>query len=228
MVVKEIDKRLGYSDYPRERCFYHGVEALNTYELLAIILRTGTKSSSVMELARNTVEFFGGLRGFSKLSIQELEKIHGIGASKAITILAAIEFGKRIYQTDRVQAIKISDPLTCAEQFYDICKFMEQEQFWVVGLDVRNNLLAKKSLYTGGLNTVSIHSRDIFRYAISIGAASIICIHNHPSGDPKPSEDDVIVTRKLIEASHIIGIPILDHIIIGHDSYISLKESGYV
>jgi len=213
---------------PRERAQIVGIKALADYELLAILLRTGVKGKDVLECARSLLQETNNVQGIVQLSIQQLEQMKGIGASKAVTILAAIELGRRVYKSQEDERFRITCPYDCVSYFNHEFVFHAQESFVALLLNTRNQVIGHKEIYRGGLQTIGVHPREIFRAAIEVSAATCILLHNHPSGDSEPSLADVKTTRELLAAAQIIGIPILDHIILGKNEYTSLKEDAYV
>lgn len=214
---------------PRERAKTIGIEHLTDYELLALILRTGHKKQDVLECSRALLSTFGNLDNLGKASITKLQELQGIGESKAIGLLAAFEIGRRAHRASIITENKIIDsPTMCVDIFKNDFKNVYQECFMCICLNSKNEIILEKEVYRGGLSTLTVHPREIFRIAIDVSAATIILLHNHPSGDATPSLADIRATKALLAASDVIGIPILDHIIIGNDSYISLREDGFV
>lgn len=216
---------------PREKLLEHGEAALNEYELLALVLGNGTRDTSALELANQILKNFKGLRHLQEASVEELEQIKGVGPAKAAVIKAALEIGHRI-------AIDVETRLTirCPE---DVCRLITQtllpemrdydrEHFMVIYLDRKGGIITRGSVSVGGLHSSIVHPREVYKTAIKRSAASVILVHNHPSGDPAPSREDIEITRRLIEAGRIIGIEVMDHIIIGENNYCSLKEKGLI
>jgi len=217
-----------YKSYlPRERAQKVGVKMLADYELLALLLGTGSKNRDVLECAKAVLQQFGTVQEIGKASMQQLEKIQGIGMSKAISILAAIELGRRTYKTRDQNVVSITSPRDCVAFFEKDFSFHYQECFMCLFLNTKNQVIIHKEIYRGGLHTINVHPREIFRSAIEVSAAALILIHNHPSGDPNPSAADIQTTKNLLVAADTIGIPILDHVIIGEGEFVSLKEKGY-
>jgi len=214
--------------FPRERAQIVGVKALADYELLAILLRTGVKGKDVLECAKTLLQKSVSLQNLVQYSIPQLEKVSGVGPSKAITILAAIELGRRVYKTQDDTKFQITCPYDCVAYFNHEFVFYYQEAFVCLLLNGRNQVIGHKEIYRGGLQTIIVHPREVFRSAIEVSAAAIILVHNHPSGDSGPSVADLKTTRELLDAAKIVGIPILDHIILGKAEYTSLKEDAYV
>jgi DNA repair protein RadC len=196
--------------------------------LLAILLRTGTKSESVLQLSKRLITEFEGLRMLTDASLNELTSIKGIGEAKAIQILAAVELGRRIVNLTYDERYVIRSPEDGANYMMEEMRFLNQEHFVCLYLNTKNQVMHKQTVFIGSLNASIVHPREVFKEAFRRSAASIICLHNHPSGDPSPSREDIEVTRRLHECGKLIGIEILDHIIIGEKRYVSLKEKGYL
>lgn len=213
---------------PRERFIQSGPESLSNQEILAILLRTGTKDESVLQLANRLLTTFEGLRMLKSASLEEMTAIKGIGKAKGIQILAAIELGRRISNLANHDRYVIRSPEDGANYVMQDMRFLSQEHFVVLYLDTKNQVLHKQTIFIGSLNTSIVHPREVYKEAIRRSAASIICIHNHPSGDPAPSKEDIDVTKRLAECGKMLGIDLLDHLIIGENKYVSLKEKGYL
>lgn len=214
---------------PRERVKKDGIHVLSDYELLALILKTGSKGIDVIACAKNVLEHIEGIRHLGHATIERLCHVNGIGESKAIALLAAIELGKRVMQAKYDIIMQtISNPIECVEYFCQEFKYAYQERLVTIFLNTKNQVLNHKEIFRGGLQDVVVHPREIFRMAVEISAASIILLHNHPSGDPKPSAADIQATNTLVQAGSIMGIPIIDHIIIAGDDFCSLKQIGVI
>jgi DNA repair protein RadC len=213
---------------PRERLLSDGPESLSNQELLAILLRTGTKDESVLELAQRLLHHFEGLRSLKDATIEEMTSIKGIGKAKAMQILAALELGRRISRLSYDERYEIRSPEDGAKYVMEDMRFLSQEHFVAIYLNTKNQVIHRKTVFIGSLNSSIVHPREVFKEAIKRSAASVICAHNHPSGDPTPSREDIEVTKRLAESGRIIGIELLDHLIIGDHTFISLKEKGYV
>ncbi|WP_130296914.1 RadC family protein [Fictibacillus halophilus] len=213
---------------PRERLLQDGPDTLSNYELLAILLRTGTKQMSAIQLSHHIIQHFEGLRHLKDASIGELKEINGIGPAKAVELIAAIEIGKRISRLQFEERYTIRSPEDGARYLMDELRFLHQEHFVCLYLNTKNQVLNKKTVFIGSLNTSIVHPREVFKEGLKRSCASIICFHNHPSGDPAPSREDIEVTKRLVECGKMLGIEVLDHIIIGDQKYVSLKEKGYV
>ncbi|RAP28889.1 JAB domain-containing protein [Brevibacillus laterosporus] len=213
---------------PRERLLRQGSAALSDVELLAILLRTGTEKDSVQGVAQRLLAVFGDLQQLATASHEELTDISGIGPVKAVEIQAALELGRRSALKVRDIRISIRLPRDVAEYMMPEMAGLVQEHFVCLFLNTKNQVIGKKTVFVGSLDSSIVHPRDIFREAIKRSSASIICLHNHPSGDPAPSKEDINVTKILLQAGDLVGIPLLDHVIIGDGRYVSLKEQGYM
>lgn len=224
MRMKDVPKE----ERPRERLLKYGEKYLSNQELLAILIGSGTQKYSVMELANRILMHFEGLKLLSEATIEELTAIRGIGKAKGVTILAALELGRRIQQYKPEDRYVIRSPEDGADYIMEEMRSLNQEHLVALFLNTKNQIIHHQTIFIGSLNASIVHPREIFREAVKRSAASIICAHNHPSGDPSPSQEDIHVTRRLVEAGKIMGIELLDHLVIGHNKYISLKEKGYL
>ncbi len=213
---------------PRERLYQLGPEVLSNREILAILLRTGSQGENVLELAERILTEAGGLVGLARLSIHELEQVHGIGPAKAAQVKAALELGKRSISADPATRPVINSPSDVADLVMEEMRNLDREHFRIMHLSTRNNVLGISAVSVGSLNSSIVHPRECFKEAIRRNANSIILLHNHPSGDPSPSREDLDITRRLTEGGKILGIEILDHVIIGEKRYVSLKEQGII
>ncbi|MDD4801810.1 MAG: DNA repair protein RadC [Syntrophomonas sp.] len=210
---------------PREKLLAHGENTLNNHELLAIILGKGTKEISALELANRLLDTYKGLRRLQEVSLEELRQEKGIGLAKAASIKAALEIGRRISIDVEIRNL-IRSPLDVQKTLVQEMRVYDREHFVVLYLDRKGGLIVKEDISVGGLHSSIVHPREVFKTAVKRSAASIILAHNHPSGDPAPSREDIEITRRLVEAGHIMGIEVLDHVIIGENVYCSLKEKG--
>ena len=212
---------------PREKLIQRGAASLSDTELLAILLRTGTSSVSVLHLAEEVLAKYQdkGLVSIMNISPQEIASVHGVGLAKAATIVAAVELGRRLSTRAAQKLEKIEGPEDVARYASPLLRFEQKEHFLVMLLDVRNRVLAMPTISIGSLTASVAHPREIFREAIRYSAANMILIHNHPSGDPTPSREDIQITKQMMKAGEIMGIPVLDHIIIAGDGFLSLKEA---
>lgn len=213
---------------PRERLIRHGAEKLSDAELLAILLRTGDKDDTAIDLARHLIHKFGSFRGLDSRSVSELCQVKGVGPAKAAQIKAAIELGKRLF----IESSKIKDKIQCSEDVYKrvgpYLRDLNKEVFKVLLLTTRNNIILEKTLFEGSLTESVVSPREVIKEAIGESAAAVIFVHNHPSGDPSPSEEDKRVTTQLKGACELMGITVLDHIIIGEDRYFSFADNGMI
>ncbi|MBZ4662323.1 MAG: hypothetical protein JG776_5 [Caloramator sp.] len=221
-------KDIPINERPRERLLKYGEEVLSNQELLAIILRTGTKSESALDLAKRLITHYGGITFIAKSSVYELSKIKGIGLAKACEIKACVEIGKRLNSFKGNNRVKIISPEDVAILVMDEMRFLSKEHFRVIFLNTKNYVIQIKDISIGSLNSSVVHPREVFIEAIKVSSASIILCHNHPSGDVTPSQEDINITKRLIEAGKIIGIEVLDHIIIGDINYLSFKEKNII
>ncbi|MDD4171412.1 MAG: DNA repair protein RadC [Syntrophomonas sp.] len=216
---------------PREKLLALGPDALNEHELLAIILGQGTRDTSALELANQLLSTYEGLRHLQKASLEELIQVKGVGTAKAASIMAAFEIGRRVSK-DVESRFLIKSPEDVTQIVKQILiqemRDYDREHFMVLYLDRKGGLIVKEDISIGGLHSSIVHPREVFKTAVKRSAASMILAHNHPSGDPAPSREDIDITRRLIEAGHIMGIEILDHVIIGENTYCSLKEKGLI
>ncbi|MFD2926112.1 RadC family protein [Halobacillus naozhouensis] len=224
IMIKDVPKQ----DRPRERLIELGAAQLSNQELLAILLGSGTKQESVTSLAQRLLIHFEGVILLKDATIEELTAIRGIGAAKAVLILSAIELGRRIQQMKPVERYMIRSPEDGADFVMEEMRELKQEHFIVLFLNTKNQVLHRQTIFIGSLNASIVHPREVFKEAVKRSAASIICAHNHPSGDPTPSQEDIHVTRRLQECGKMIGIELLDHLVIGDRKFISLKEKGYL
>ena len=216
------------TERPRERLLKDGPSSLSNHELLAILLRTGTKKESVLQMANRLLTKFEGLRLLKDASVNEITSIKGIGAAKALQIIAAIELGRRIHRLQYEDRYIIRSPEDAANYVMEEMRFLTQEHFVCLYLNTKNQVIHQQTVFIGSLNASIVHPREVFKEAFRRSAASFICLHNHPSGDPAPSREDIEVTKRLNECGKLIGIELLDHLIIGDQKFVSLKEKGYL
>ncbi|WP_238652089.1 RadC family protein [Paenibacillus piscarius] len=219
---------LPHEERPRERMMHYGAESLSQAELLAILLRTGAQSESAIHIAQRLLNIAGGLRGLADLSIEELTTIKGIGPAKAVQLKAGIELGRRMANSRLTEAVVIRSPQDAAEILTEQLRYLQKEHFICLFLNTKNHVIAQETLSMGSLNASIVHPREVFRAAMKCSSAAIICAHNHPSGDPTPSPEDISLTSRLVQAGEIVGIDVLDHLVIGDSSYVSLKQKGYM
>lgn len=221
-------KELPQDMRPRERLLREGPEALTTTELLAVLLRTGTNTMSALDLAGVLLAKRGGLPGLTGSSPEELSSIKGVGPAKAAEIKAAMELGRRLSAMVSRPRDIIKSPVDVHNLLKDRLRHCDREYFQAVFLNTKHHVITVETVSVGSLNSSLVHPRELFRNSIKRSAAALIIVHNHPSGDPTPSTEDIEITRRLVEVGSIIGIQILDHIIIGEDCFVSLKEQGYI
>jgi DNA repair protein RadC len=221
------------SERPRERLLARGPDALMLAELIAILLRTGVKGTNVVQVGQNLVQRFGSLRALAQASVDELQSTAGVGRDKAVTLVAAFALARRLEQERREESPVLDNPQTVVSFIRESNRLKNVESFEALLLNTRKRLLRVEEISSGLLDTLLVHPREVFRAAIAANAAAVVLVHNHPSGDPTPSEADIKTTRDLIRAGQLLKIEVLDHIIIGHASaarakdYSSLKELGY-
>lgn len=213
---------------PRERMLKEGPVGLSDIDLLAIMLRTGTANTSAMELAAEMVGRFRDLRALSQASIEELIQIKGIGEVKAVQIKAALELGRRLACMPAEERVVIRCPEDAVSLVMEDLRSLDKEYFQAILLNTKNQVLARETISIGTLNSSVVHPRELFKIAIRRSAAAVILVHNHPSGDPTPSREDIILTKRLMEAGQIIGIDVLDHLVIGDNRFTSLKSKGLI
>ncbi len=221
-------KDLPESERPRERLEREGVSSLSDAELLAILIRTGTKEASALDLAKSLLSKARSLGRLFSLEFKELSRIKGIGKSKASSILAAMEIGRRALSSRGGRKLKIKGPEDVFFYLEPKLKGSKNEKFGILVLDTKNHVKSEKIISEGDLQGSIVHPREIFHHAILELAASIILFHNHPSGDPAPSAHDREITARILSTGKIIGIEVLDHIILGDGTYYSFKEKGEI
>lgn len=220
-------KRLPVEERPREKLIYSGKESLTNAELLAIILRTGTKEKSALELAQEVIALNDeGLISLGECTPEELAEVKGIGKAKICQVLAAVELGRRTAALPRKERIAIGCPQDIARIFMERMRYYQEEHFCILLLDTKGKIIEENEISIGDLSSAPVHPREVFKPAIRRSAAAIALIHNHPSGDPSPSSEDLAITERLVEAAEIVGIKVVDHVIMGDGEYISLKSEG--
>ena len=219
-------KDLPQDERPREKMREKGSQALGNSELLAILLRTGSQDQSALRMAERLLEQQGGLAGLGGATAEDIEQVKGIGSAKATTILAAIELGRRVAFLASGDKPVIRGPEDVAALLMPRFRYETREHFLAVLLTTKNHVIKTAVISVGSLNASIVHPRELFREAINAHCASLILAHNHPSGDPTPSPEDVSLSQKLKEAGQLLDIPVLDHVILGDGRYISLKEKG--
>lgn len=211
---------------PREKVLRYGIEQCSNRDLLAIILRSGVKGKSVLELADQLLSMEQNLSMITRLTYEELIQIRGIKKAKAIVLLACFELSKRISSDQVISAMCINKPSSLSEWLNKKIGFKDQEHFMVIFLGTKNQILKDKTIFIGSLDRTIIHPREIYKEAIKLNASKIICVHNHPSGDVTPSPNDITATQVISEVGKTVGIPLLDHLIVGNNHYLSFREQG--
>ena len=224
--AKKKIKDLPEFERPREKLIKKGAKALKKEELLAILLRTGLKGKNALEVADDILVKYGDKK-LLNASYEELRNIHGVGLTKAAQILAAIELGSRLFKEKSEKEIYINSSEDAIKELAHI-KENKKENFVVLYLDARNKLIYKETVSIGSLNANLVHPREVFEPAVRYLAAQIVLAHNHPSGDPEPSEDDLEITKRLVESGKILGIEVIDHIIITKTGFISFKDKNLI
>ncbi len=223
MLIKDIPS----IERPRERLKSYGIESLSNEELISIIIGSGTKNTSCKDLSLMIMNEIKDVTNLKDMNVDSLTKIKGVGTSKASSILASVELGRRVYQT-KVDKVVLNSPQKIYLYVKDLFIDKKQEYFYTLYLDNRNHLIEKKLLFIGTVNKSIVHPREIFKYAYIFSASSIIIVHNHPSGDSNPSKEDIMLTKNIIEIGTINKIPLIDHLIIGNNNYYSFNDNGYI
>lgn len=221
-------KDLPEEERPREKLRKLGAEALSNTELLAVLIRTGTVRESAVHLAERLLAQSGGIRFLPDLSLEELQQLNGIGPAKSVQIKASLELGRRLATSIRDYEESITSPRQAAELFMEELRYKKKEYFKLLLLNTKNRVISREEISVGSLNASIVHPREIFSIPIKKSAASVILVHNHPSGDPSPSQEDLEVTRRLKEAGNLLGVEVKDHIIIGDGCYLSFKEKNLI
>ena len=214
------------ADRPRERLRDSGAAALGNAELLAILLRTGTASENALALAARAISEFGGLEGLARAQFSDLCGLHGLGEAKASQLLAALELGKRVAMSRGSVRPTIGAPEDVAALVQAEMAPFDQEHFRVLVLNTKNQVMAMPDVFVGSVNSTTIRTAEVFREAVRQNCPGVIVVHNHPSGDPTPSDEDVAVTRELAKAGKALDIQLLDHVVVGRNGFVSLKEKG--
>jgi len=213
-------------EQPRERLRDLGPAALSDAELLAILLRTGTAGRTVLDLARDLLSVYGSLHGLLRANLTELARVHGMGPVKATQVKAALELGRRLLLAAPDQRLQVRSPEDVAALLMVEMGHLDQEQLRALLMDARHQVIRQVLVYQGNVSTSLVRVGEIFREAVRENCAAIIAVHNHPSGDSSPSPEDVAVTREIVQAGRLLGIEVLDHLIIGRQRYVSLRERG--
>lgn len=224
-----VIRELSETDRPYEKCIAHGTQALSDAELLAVILRSGVRGASCVDLAREILALQtgeDGLHGMLRLSLPQLMQIKGVGKVKAVQIRAIAELSKRIAMQSRRKKLVFDNPMTIADYYMEELRHEQKEKLLCVMLDTKNHFLGDTVLTVGTVNSSLVSIRELFLEALKFHAVHIILLHNHPSGDPRPSKEDILVTKKIHQAGELIGVTLLDHIIIGDNCYEALFRNG--
>ncbi|MBM7854532.1 DNA repair protein RadC [Desulfohalotomaculum tongense] len=224
LTLKELPKELR----PRERLLARGAAALSNIELLAILLRTGTNKTSAVDLAGRLFAEFKDLTGLMEAAVEELASIKGVGPVKAVQIKAALELGKRLAFSPAAKRVAIRSPDDAAALVMEDMRRLDREHFCALLLNTKNQVLSVETISVGTLNSSVVHPRELFKAAIKKSSAAVILLHNHPSGDPAPSREDIAITKRIVKSGEILGISVLDHLIIGDNRFISLKSEGVI
>lgn len=222
-------KSMATTERPREKLTIDGVASLSNSELMAIVVQSGTKDESAVVLSQRILGMLDhGIQDLSDITLEELMAVKGIGLAKACQISAAVELGKRVMVKQRQMFGKINSPSTVVEFFQGELKHLNKEKFIVVFLNTKNIITSYETISIGSLSASIVHPREVFNRAIKRSAASLILVHNHPSGNPSPSKDDEVITKRLCEVGDVVGIKILDHLIICDEAYFSFKEMALI
>ncbi len=219
-------KEMPAGERPRERLLKYGASALSNAELIAIVLRSGLAGQNVLELAQALLARFDGLPGLARASNEELAGVKGMGEAKTTQVKAALELGKRLSLTSPEDNPQIKSPEDVASLVMADMALLEQEHLRTLLLDAKNRVQSLHTVYVGKLDGVNIRVGDVFREAVRRSAAAMVVVHNHPSGDPTPSPEDVRVTEQMVQAGKLLDIEVLDHLVIGRNRYVSMKERG--
>ena len=229
--MSEKFNNLPMEERPYERCIRHGAEGLSNRELLAVLLRTGTKGRTVLELAGDLLKLVPGKEGFTglrRLNLEELSSVPGIGTIKAVQVKCMLELARRMAREEAKTGVCFQTPASIAEYYMEDLRHNEQEVMLLLMLNQKGRLLRETYLFKGTVNASMVSPREIFLEALSSRAVQIILLHNHPSGDARPSREDLQVTRRVEEAGKLLGITLTDHIIIGEHTYVSFREKHYL
>lgn len=222
-------KEMPASERPREKILTRGVQSLSNAELIAVLIGSGTRDLSAMAVADRLLSMdSSGILYLGECCPEELCSVEGIGTAKAAKLIAAAEFGRRLMTTPREKRLDVSSPDRAAAIYMEQMRYLHQEHFRVLLLNVKNEIIASEEVSVGSLSSSEAHPREVFASPIRRGAANVILIHNHPSGNPEPSRADILLTERLVEAGKLLGIGVLDHIIIGDGIYVSLRREGYI
>ncbi len=221
-------KELPEEERPREKMIKFGADRVSNAELLAIIIRTGSRRDSAIALAEKILSKAESLRELPLLTVEELMELNGVGLAKGVQIKAALELGRRMASSIRQEIKGVSSPKDVAEYLMEEMRYYQKEYFKVILLNTKNQIISTELISIGSLNSSIVHPREIFSVAVKKVSAAVILVHNHPSGDPTPSREDIEVTKRIVQAGEIIGISVLDHMIIGEGRYYSFREGGLI
>ena len=222
VTIKDIPQ----DERPIERLIACGPEALSTAEIMAIVIRCGTRGENVVDLASRLLNSCGSMKNLACADFAELASVKGIGRVKAAQLKAAIELGKRVVLADFQEKKQVENPEDIVNMLMPKMRYLHKEEFRAVFLDTRNRILDVVTISVGSLDTSIVHPREVFREAVRRSSASVIFVHNHPSGDPVPSEEDIAVTKRLMQAGELLGVQVLDHIVIGDNVFVSFKNKN--
>lgn len=225
-VYRPMMRDLPTSERPRERLLRYGVSALSTPELLAIVLRNGSRGENVLAMALRLISHYKNVHGLARTPAAELARQRGMGPAKTAEVLAAFELGRRLAATSPEERPMVTSPEDAYHLLAGEMAGEEQEQIRVLFLDTKNHVLGSSMVYKGNVNTAVVRVAELFREAVRANCVKLIVAHNHPSGDPSPSDDDIRITREISEAGKLLQIEVLDHLVIGQHGYVSLKERG--
>jgi DNA repair protein RadC len=221
-------KDVGLHDRPREKLERLGAAGLGDNELLALVLGSGSRGCGALTLANRILAEAGGLHGLPRASLGELRSIEGVGQARAAQVLAAVELGRRSLVRAAVERPRLNTPRKVAAYLVPQYGSRAVEQFGIMMFDTKHRLIRVKIVAVGSLDTTVVHPREVFREAVGAGASGIVLFHNHPSGDPTPSPDDLTLTLRMVNAGVVMGIDVLDHLILGDQGYCSLVEAGHI
>ena len=228
MVNNHLIKDIIKEERPREILLNKGETYLSDSELLAILINNGTREKSAITLASEIIEKSDGIRNLSTITVEQLSSIKGIGLAKACRIISALELGRRVSVAYQKEKFKITSPQDVGKVYMETMRYEKKEIFKIVLLNTKNVIIGTKDISQGSLNASIVHPREVFLEAIKKSANKMILMHNHPSGDPTPSSEDINITKRLIHAGEIIGIEVLDHVIIGDGVIYSFKENSQI
>lgn len=219
-------KDLPTSEMPRERLQHQGAQALSDAELLAILMRVGVKGQNVIQLSQQLLVEFGGWGGLLQADFGTIATHHGLGTAKTATLKASLEIGRRLLLTAHGERFQIKSPADVAQLMQLEMSHLDQEHLRAIALDTKNRVQKVHTVYVGSLNSAMIRVGEVFKEALKLNACAVIVVHNHPSGDPTPSPEDVLVTRQIYDAGKMLDIDVLDHLVIGQGRFVSLRERG--